>query len=220
MVHLNNDGTLTGFATCPKCKTKKPLTEFYKKKSNKHGYKHSCKSCEKLYMHKYNRDNSEKLAKKHSVYVENNKESVNAKRRDRYLRKNDQIRKQHNEYKRNLMSDINNRIYLNALKYIGRYKKTELTPRVLLNCNKKEYIAYLASLFQDGMTMENYGIGDNKWCIDHIIPINNFSMGNIDSEKSCFNHKNTKPMWYTENSSKRHKSEEEYDRYKSGKKCH
>lgn len=46
------------------------------------------------------------------------------------------------------------------------------------------------------MTWDNYGNGDNKWNIDHIIPISKFNLS-IESEQfKAFHYTNCQPLWH------------------------
>ncbi len=77
----------------------------------------------------------------------------------------------------------------------------------ILGCTIPHYHAYLTSKLQEGMTWENYGRGDGKWCIDHITPIRYGYWGRdkpqpIEEVKQRLHYLNTQPMWFEENSSK------------------
>ena len=50
------------------------------------------------------------------------------------------------------------------------------------------------------MTLDNFGEQE----MDHTIPIASFKFESLDEIKSCFNYKNIKPMWKSDN---RHKSD-------------
>lgn len=61
---------------------------------------------------------------------------------------------------------------------------------------------YLLSNLQSDMTIENYGRGLGKWCIDHIIGCNNFDLSREEDRKECFNINNLQPKWWSDNASK------------------
>ena len=71
----------------------------------------------------------------------------------------------------------------------------------LIGYSLKELKAHLESLFLPGMTWENYGKGDGKWHIDHIIPVSLFNITSIKSKglKACWELENLRPMWGAEN---------------------
>lgn len=67
----------------------------------------------------------------------------------------------------------------------------------ILGYGPNEFITYIESLFQPGMTWENHGRGKGKWHIDHVRPISSFP---LDTPLSVINElKNLQPMWMEEN---------------------
>ena len=67
----------------------------------------------------------------------------------------------------------------------------------MVGCNFDEFLAYIQSKFEDGMTLENYGHGKGKWNIDHIIPI---CTAKTDEDIERLNHySNLRPLWSTDN---------------------
>ena len=66
----------------------------------------------------------------------------------------------------------------------------------LLGCTWEEARLHIESLFQEGMTWENHGLGDDKWHIDHIRPVCSFE----DHELHLMNHiSNLRPLWQKDN---------------------
>jgi hypothetical protein len=49
------------------------------------------------------------------------------------------------------------------------------------------------------MTWDNYGSGDDKWNIGHIIPCSLFNLIVAEEQKECFHYTNLKPQWECEN---------------------
>ena len=67
----------------------------------------------------------------------------------------------------------------------------------ILGCSFEELYKYLEERFQEGMTWDNYGYGEDKWNIDHIIPI---SQAATAEEVYKLNHyTNLQPMWQVDN---------------------
>lgn len=62
---------------------------------------------------------------------------------------------------------------------------------------------HLESLFQEGMTWNNYG----EWHIDHIIPISSFNITSDKCEdfKECWKLSNLQPLWAIDNLKKSNK---------------
>lgn len=70
----------------------------------------------------------------------------------------------------------------------------------LLGCTWEEARLHMESLFQEGMTWENHGLGDDKWHIDHIRPVCSFE----DHELHLMSHiSNLRPLWQKDNFTKR-----------------
>lgn len=66
-----------------------------------------------------------------------------------------------------------------------------------LGYSKRDLRRHLESLWQEGMSWENYGLGEGKWNIDHIRPIASFP---IETHASVVNAlSNIRPMWATDN---------------------
>lgn len=61
---------------------------------------------------------------------------------------------------------------------------------------------YLESKWLPGMTWENYGFGEDRWGIDHIIPLSKFDLTNQGCQKWANHYTNLKPMWHIDNISK------------------
>jgi hypothetical protein len=63
-------------------------------------------------------------------------------------------------------------------------------------------MAYLEASFTEGMTWDKYRAGEMQ--IDHIIPCIAFDLSKDYHQKACFNYRNTRMLWSTENLSKKH----------------
>lgn len=72
----------------------------------------------------------------------------------------------------------------------------------LLGCSITFFKEWIEFQFEDGMTWKNYGQGDGKWNYDHLMPRFRFNLLDRKEALDCFNWKNTRPMWVTENISK------------------
>lgn len=87
---------------CYKCKIEKPISEYYKNKSQKDGYTGACKNCTKLDQRVYRQNNKKKIAKRNKNYRENNKETI-AKQNKRYRedpKNQDKIKAYKEKYKK------------------------------------------------------------------------------------------------------------------------
>lgn len=66
-------------------------------------------------------------------------------------------------------------------------------------CTIDELRKYIESQFEPWMNWDNFGTGTNKWCIDHIIPCNQFDLSIEKNRYSCFNYKNLRPLRHIKN---------------------
>lgn len=72
----------------------------------------------------------------------------------------------------------------------------------LLGCSTSDFIIYLESRFEQGMTWENHGVGVGKWQIDHIMPCAIFDLTKPEHQRRCFHFSNLQPLWASENARK------------------
>jgi len=92
------------------------------------------------------------------------------------------------------------------------YKTKKLgSARKDLGCDIQFFIQYLESLFQPGMSWENYGGGKDKWNIDHIIPISTLDPDDPESYKKLCHYTNLQPLWQIDNIKKSNKLPEELE---------
>lgn len=75
--------------------------------------------------------------------------------------------------------------------------------RQLIGCSMTQLRQRLESLFQPGMTWQNYG--RNGWEIDHVTPIDLFNLSDPTQLACCFHYTNLQPLWARENRSKRNR---------------
>lgn len=75
----------------------------------------------------------------------------------------------------------------------------------LLGCEYNFLRSHLESQFSNGMSWENYGFGDDKWHVDHVIPIGAFVLTLPEHQKLAFHWTNLQPRWQTDNVSKNDK---------------
>ena len=133
---------------------------------------------------KYRETHKEQIKASNKRYREENRQKRTDYERNR--RQNDSVYRFRNSFT-NLI-----RQYLRKHEYKGAKNVWDV-----VGCNFEEFLAYIQSQFQDGMTMENYGNGKDKWNIDHIIPI---CTAENDEDLERLNHySNLRPMWSTDN---------------------
>lgn len=72
----------------------------------------------------------------------------------------------------------------------------------LLGCSIADFIIYIESKFEPGMTWENWGKGEDKWNLDHIVPCAIFDLSKPEHQLRCFHFSNYQPLWQPENTRK------------------
>lgn len=79
----------------------------------------------------------------------------------------------------------------------GKVKNGRNFPGV--GCSYEELVERIEAKFRPGMTWENYGTGEDKWNIDHIIPLSLFDPENEQHRILAFHYANLQPLWHLEN---------------------
>lgn len=140
---------------CKKCETEKSDEDF---RDNRR----VCKECEKAHGREYRRNNKEKSKKwveenvdrmkeLQANWYHENKEKINTKFRESYYSQDTDFKKIKN--------------YRTAINHmLGGTQKTNQ----YIGCKRDKLIEWCKSSFEEGMTMENYGV---YWVVDHVIPL-------------------------------------------------
>ena len=172
----------------------------------------------KLYMQKYQKENADKLKQYSKQYHATHKnerkkrDEINAEKIREYQKNyQKENRKKINELqKNNLRSNTISRLNINISVAINQSLKGNKNGRKwesLVGYDCKELKEYLEKQFKEGMTWDNHGIGEDKWQIDHRIPISLFNIQGIKSKgfKKCWALENLQPLWQKENLRKKNK---------------
>ena len=69
----------------------------------------------------------------------------------------------------------------------------------LVGLQPAELMAYIESLFQPGVSWDNYG----EWHLDHIRPCISFDLSDPVQQRECFHYSNLQPLWGKQNLVKR-----------------
>jgi len=148
---------------------------FIKVEDAEHSYKgvNHCKECHKSYAR---------------IYYQKNKIRINKKQ---------------NEYrKRRIAEDVNTRLrgaLRSRIRHALNFQKVIKSQKTqkLLGCTVEELKQHIETLFQEGMTWDNWG--RYGWHIDHIIPISKFNLKDpLEQAKAC-HYTNLQPLWATDN---------------------
>lgn len=187
---------------CNKCHEIKSLTQFnssgsiYKGKTYLRG---ECKACAKVYNSSAQRQvqnkihNSSTRKKEHNKI---NKQKPTYKAKQRIYEKN----RLQNDPLFRLKKNIRNRTRI-ALKMKRWYKFEKFNKYI--GCSLDELKVHMQQQFTEGMTWDTYGFGQNKWTIDHIIPLS--SAANPEEMYKLCHYTNLQPMWYQDNIAKSNK---------------
>ena len=168
--------------TCPQCKQTKPFFDYYKERRAKDGLQVCCKDCQRKKMKEYNQ------------------------RPEFKERRNEYQRKRYNDPQKKLGSKMSNEtryVLLGVCSNMTTLSEEYGIERVGLTT--PQYRAYIESLWEEGMSWDNYGHGEGKWTIDHIIPKSHFDLTDPEQYKKCSHYTNTQPMWFVENVAKKDK---------------
>lgn len=176
------------FRICSKCKQKKKLDDFYKRKNDKRGYCSQCKECMiannkkwcennneilKIHRKEYRNNNKDKMLLSNKLWKESHKEHIKEyKRNDYHKNKNNEL------YKLKIQT---RHLIFKSFERKG-YKKDSRTEQIL-GCDYETFINHLLQTYKN-----NYGIEwdkKEKVHIDHIIPI---SIAKSEEEVIKLNH--------------------------------
>lgn len=196
---------------CFRCEVKKPVSEYYAKGT-------VCKCCTVKRAARWSENNPEKANSIKRKYAVENRDKKNAYARAKYWSDPEAARQRNrdgydkdacNEYQKKYISsrrkrDPAFRAFLNCkarmhrlMTSAGVKKKTRSAE--LIGLQRDDFLAHIASQWLPGMSWENYGWGDGKWVIDHLIPAAYFDHRIIEQQKLCWNYKNLRPMWWRKN---------------------
>ena len=200
---------------CTHCKITKLLSEFPFEKNKPRS---KCKSCKSLLYKKWSELNEDKIKiknkekwqkrkndvnhiKNNREYYYSNRDSILENKKEYYQTNKQKILKTHKKYeqlqlKKNpifrMRKNVRRRLHL-ALN--GKFKiRTTLN---LIGCSWEKLKLYLESKFETCMTWDNYGY--YGWHIDHIIPVSNYDLDNLEELKKCMHYTNLQPLWMSDN---------------------
>lgn len=200
---------------CSYCKETKPLS-CYRMKTYKNkvlpdrvrpGY--TCITCDKIRAKKrYQRDKAKIAIKLREYYLKNKQRAREYNRvwrkqnRDRVNRSVSKCRKirYRNDVQNRINCILRARVNIGIKKGIG-FKRPGCTTQILLGCEWHKVRSHLESLFLPGMSWAN--ASHSGWHIDHHIPVAAWDMKNEHHQRACFNWRNLRPMWGSDNHKKR-----------------
>lgn len=200
---------------CTKCKKSKELSDFNKCSATKDGLHQQCKECVRNRYNTYYQKTLEKRKESRKKYYVKNIEKMRTEKKEYYkkhknekaiydieYRKNnkEKIKQYKINWQRKNKDNIIYKIKRNLRRRIHHVIKNNYksdTTINLLGCSIEFFIQYIESLFQNGMSWENYG--QYGWHIDHIKPCSSFDLSDPEQQKLCFHYSNQRPLWWIDN---------------------
>jgi len=153
--------------------------------------------------------NPDKLAQMSKDWYLKNKERANKTRKEWMLKNKEKMTARRREQRRERKRvDVQYKMKESLRSYFYSLVKKEYkfsSVLILLGMEIKEFKLYLESLFEPGMTWENWGNGEGKWNIDHILPCASFDLTDPEQQKKCFHYTNLQPLWWKHNMIKKDK---------------
>lgn len=206
--------------TCRECNTSKSKSEFHVRKDHFDGLRNFCKQCDRARnAHNYRtnkeiyRVRSKKWREKNAARLARYEKARNktaARRRVAALafqRNRVKIvarlrQRRHSDLNYRILTNLRGRVRLCIRRNSGDKAKGTVQ---LLGCSIEDFLLYLESKWEPGMSWSNYGQGLGKWSIDHIMPCAIFDLTKPEHQKRCFHFSNQQPLWVTDNSAKHDK---------------
>ena len=210
---------------CNKCKIKKNVSEFYKRKGRGDGlagYMYKCKSCnrktsreynkrdeifdKKKYMKEYREKNKEKLKEYIINWRVENVDKFQSGRKNYYKKNKEEVVRKNYEYcKKRKAIDPLYKLSRGIRSLILISFKNQFTTKSkktieILGCSFEEFKLHLESKFDNKMNWKNQG---TYWHMDHIIPI---SSAEAEEDVYRLNHyTNFQPLYWLDNLKKSNK---------------
>ena len=195
---------LEGLRWCTACGCPRPISDFHKK--SKTALQHLCKTCQTEYLREYKRIHYTPPVSREAGVCERcgaPKESATLHlcptcKAESELRQKQrsQIRRTARQRRRRAEDGafrMKRRVSERLREILGKKKSGSASKWT--GCSKQFLKDYLASLFTEGMSWDNYG----EWHIDHIIPQAYFDFNNPDEVRMCWNYRNLQPLWGNDN---------------------
>ena len=179
----------------------KELSEFHKSKNDALGVKPICKQCR----HDNRHIDSEKRRKK---YQTDSEYRIGTRKRASERRCLPKYKKWRKNYwrtcqKHNPGEKVRRALHSRLRQVLfERGVRKSMFMKNIVGCSHADLLTHLERTWSDGMSWSNYGWGDGKWVIDHIVPCAAFDLTDVEQQKKCFHHTNLRAMWWRDNARK------------------
>lgn len=174
---------------CTKCNKIKHIDEFNKRtlKSGNIVSRKECKECKSKYNQKYREDNLEDIKEQQKEYCKNNRELKNNYFNERY------------------QSDENFNISIKLRDKLKRIKRNLVLGKIsqkifdLCSCENDQFKKWFEYLTNNTLDWSTF---NEKYEIDHIIPVSSFDLTIEEEQKKCFKWSNLRIVTKEDNRSK------------------
>lgn len=204
---------------CSACKIEKELSLYGKDKHSFDGLTSACKSCRKLSMAAWTARNKSYYKQKHKEWKEKNPIEWAAHKKKDYLKHRekrlatDKKRKQATHYSARYefsrkKTDVVFKLRLALRKRIQKaIRNNQKAGSAVsdLGCSVPHLKLHLELFWDEGMSWDNYGYGEDKWNIDHTIPLSSFNLAERSQFLKACHYTNLQPMWQKDNFMKSNK---------------
>ena len=225
---------------CSKCEQNKEADCFSKRmRDGKAGLNSRCKECVKLvnakwlelnkdrrnsYVREWKKENPESVKSSKTKYYLNNidkEKEKNAKWRNLNQDRHKELKKQWLENNKERVRKYDNDRFSQDTEFrLRKILRSRLRSSIKnnqksgsavrdLGCSIEVLAAHLEAQFLPGMTWDNWSV--HGWHIDHIVPLDNFSLENQEEFKKACHYTNLQPLWAKDNLSKGSKILQEVD---------
>ena len=170
---------------CSTCGESKPSAEFNNNQTKATGKSDACRPCHRQKASDYYYANKEKRAQKMKEWREKNRDHIKQFCRER--------RRANEPYA------IGERLRIRLWQAIrGKVKKPVSAVRDL-GCELDYFKLYIAAMFKEGMTWDNYG---KVWHLDHRRPLALVDWTSVEQARAAVHYTNLQPLFVHENLSK------------------
>ena len=155
------------------------------------------------YQKKYRKNHKEELSIKKKKHYKNHRKEILVKRKEYRKNHKEEISTKHKEYKKeryknNILFKLSNLLRSRLYKAIRNNCKTGSAIQDL-GCSITYFKTYLEKQFLPGMSWNNWGIKENQWSIDHIIPLSSVDLTDRKQFLKVCHYTNLRPLWHIEN---------------------
>jgi hypothetical protein len=206
---------------CTKCKKTLSIEDFYRDKQKTDGLRSICKNCCREF-NAEKRKNPKIVAEQRAYGLKKQKERIakdpeahreynNRVRREKYQRdpiyrakkvksaSDFKTKKRREDPVKRAIENARNRIRCLVARKTNSYSS-------MLGCKRDEFKAHIESLFQPGMSWNNYGFGEGKWNVDHKYPLSVAYKEGAESFAKACHYTNLQPLWTLDNILKSNKT--------------